>query len=118
MSLLEQAARTHWIEIVEGGMAGKQFILYKNEITIGSSSDSDITLIKDSAIVPRHARLRIQGNRSTAESLNPGNPILINGVVHTSSPLVDGTLITLGQTQIRFREKKSQSIPVSGVHTN
>ena len=36
MALLEQAARTQWIDIVAGGMAGKQFILYKSEIIIGS----------------------------------------------------------------------------------
>ena len=115
MSLLEQAARTRWIEIIEGGMAGKQFILYRNDLTIGSTADSDITLIKDSAIAPRHARIRIQGTRATIESNHPGLPITVNGAVSMSSPLVDGTVITMGQTKIVFRDKKTQNVPTAGI---
>ena len=107
MALLEQAARTQWIEIVEGGMAGKQFILYKSNITIGSSPQSDITLIKDSSIAPIHARITSQGGRVNLESLNPGLPCSVNGQVGMRFSLVDSSEIAIGATVIRFRERKS-----------
>lgn len=115
MALLEQAARTQWIEIVEGGMAGKQFILYKTNLTIGSSPQSDITLIKDSAIAPIHARITSQGGRTTLESLNPGLPCSVNGQVGMRFQIQDSSEITLGATVIRFRERSSASRPSGSI---
>lgn len=115
MALLEQAARTQWIEIVEGGMAGKQFILYKRDLTIGSSPTADITLIKDSAIAPLHARIYSQGGRTVLESLNPGMPCSVDGVSDNKFNLADSSNITLGGTTIRFREKKNQKQTTGGI---
>jgi hypothetical protein len=115
VALLEQAARTQWIEIIAGGMAGKQFILYKTDISIGSSPSADITLIKDSAIAPLHARIYSQGGRTVLESLNPGLPCSVDGAVDMRFFLTDTSTITLGSTQIRFREKKNQKNPTQGV---
>ena len=115
MALLEQAARTQWIEIVEGGMAGKQFILYKRDITIGSSPSADITLIKDTAIAPLHARIVSQGGRTVLESLNPGMPCSVDGVTDNRFNLSDSSNITLGGTTIRFREKKNQKKTTGGI---
>jgi Inner membrane component of T3SS, cytoplasmic domain len=109
MGLLEQAARTQWIEIVAGGMAGKQFILYKSDITIGSSPSADITLIKDPGISPVHARISAQGGRSYIESLDATRPVLIDGYVSGKSPISDGANITVGGTMIRFRERKGET---------
>jgi Inner membrane component of T3SS, cytoplasmic domain len=115
MALLEQAARTQWIDIVAGGMAGKQFILYKSEIIIGSDPGADITLIKDSAIAPRHARIFTQGGRTILESLNPGMPCTVDGTADMRFYLQDMNTITLGSTSIRFREKKNQKQVQGGV---
>jgi hypothetical protein len=114
MAILEQAARSQWIEIVEGGMAGKQFILYKSEITIGSSPTADITLIKDNAIAPAHARIFAAGGRSQIESLDPTRPISVNGVVGMRMQLEDSVYITIGSTQVLYREKAGASQTVTG----
>jgi hypothetical protein len=106
MGLLEQAARTQWIEIVAGGMAGKQFILYKSDITIGSSPTADITLIKDPAISTLHARISAQGGRSFIESKDPSKPVIVDGYAASKTAIADGSTITIGGTQIRFRERK------------
>ena len=115
MALLEQAARTQWIEIIAGGMAGKQFILYKSDIQIGSSTQADITLIKDPAIAPIHARIFVQGGRTFIESLDPSRPCSINGRVEQRMPLQDSIDITLGATVIRFREKAGKAQAVGSV---
>jgi hypothetical protein len=114
MAILEQAARTQWIEIVEGGMAGKQFILYKSDITLGSAPSADITLIKDPSISPIHARIYAQAGRSYIESLDPSRPISVNGAVGMRTPLEDSVYITIGSTQVLFREKAGASKTVSG----
>jgi hypothetical protein len=101
MALLEQAARTQWIDIIE--------------IIIGSSPQADITLIKDSAIAPRHARIFTQGGRTILESLNPGMPCTVDGTADMRFYLQDTNTITIGSTSIRFREKKSQKQIQSGV---
>lgn len=116
MSIVEQAAKTRWIEIVSGGMAGKQFILYKNDLTIGSSPRADITLIKDPAIPDLAARLVIQGNRAILDSLHPQVPVAVNGQVAMRTPLVDGSQLSIGSSVIRYRERnsKQQATPTGG----
>lgn len=108
MSAIEQAAKTRWIEIVSGGMAGKQFILYKTDLTIGSSPRADITLIKDPAIPDLAARLVIQGNQAVLESLHGTIPVAVDGQVATRSVLTDGSQLNIGSSVIRYRERTSQ----------
>jgi hypothetical protein len=115
MALLEQAARTQWIEIIAGGMAGKQFILYKTDITIGSSPQADITLIKDPTISPVHARVYAQGGRSYLESVDPTRPCSVGGRVETRIALGDLMDVTIGGTIIRFREKAGKTQQVGGI---
>jgi len=115
MALLEQAARTQWIEIIAGGMAGKQFILYKTDINIGSSPQADITLIKDPTISPIHARVYAQGGRSYLESVDPSRPCSVGGRVETRIALEDLMDVTIGGTIIRFREKAGKTQQVGGI---
>ena len=115
MALLEQAARTQWIEIIAGGMAGKQFILYKTDINIGSSPQADITLIKDPTISPIHARVYAQGGRSYLESVDPNRPCSVGGRVENRIALVDLMDITIGGTVIRFREKAGKTQQVGNI---
>jgi hypothetical protein len=115
MSLIEQATKSQWIEIVTGGMAGKQFILYKSDIVIGSASNSDIQLIKDSAIPSQAARISTRNNQTIIESLHPGIPCNVEGQVGNRFPLFDGANIQFGSTQIRYRSKsKSEDVALGG----
>lgn len=109
MGLVEQASKSRWIEIVSGGLAGKQFILYKPVITVGSSPSADITLIKDPAIPEIVATLDTRGGQSKITAANPQIPIVVNGTTQFASVLLDGDTMTFGSTQIRFREKASRS---------
>jgi hypothetical protein len=108
VALLEQAAKSRWIEIAAGGMAGKQFILYQSEITVGSAPNADITLIKDPGIAPIAARVVSRGSQTTIEALNQNCPVYLNGRLMTRENLSDQDMISIGSTEIRFREKSSQ----------
>jgi hypothetical protein len=61
MGLVESAPKDRWLYVVAGPLAGKQFILYKSETSIGSRQESDIYLFKDPNILPRHAVISIGG---------------------------------------------------------
>lgn len=107
-SLLEQAVKSSWLEIVSGGMAGKQFIIYQNEVQIGSSPSAHITLIKDSAIPPIAAVLRKSGQTFKIFSANPTQGIQVNDQIVAQQELKEGAVILLGSTVLRFREKAKE----------
>ena len=109
MALVEQATKSRWIEIVSGGLAGKQFILFKPTISIGSAPTADITLIKDPQIPEVAAILDTRGGVSKVDAANPSVPVIVNGASVFTSPLRDGDVLTFGSTQIRFRERASKS---------
>ena len=88
-ALIEQAGKSRWIEIVSGGLAGKQFILFKQEVTLGSSPSADITLIKDAGIAPVAAVLRVRGNACQVEGLPGVNALAVNGIPVQFSMLSD-----------------------------
>lgn len=125
-SLAEQAAKSRWIEIVRGGLAGKQFILYKPNVSLGSSPQADITLIKDPHIPAIAAQMIVRGSECYLSStLPPGAPgvpgaagetptVAVNGqLIYQPVLLKDSDLVTIGSTELRFRER-SQSNKVPG----
>ena len=54
-------------------------------------------------------------SRTVLESLNPGMPCMVEGVADMRFYLEDTNTITLGSTQIRFRERKGQKKVQAGV---
>lgn len=110
IGLIEQASKTSWLEIVQGGMAGKQFILYKSEITLGSSPSADVTLIKDPAIPGLAARIQRRGATVTIVSLDASQPIEVNGQAVQNAQLSEGAVISLGATRVRFRARSRNQV--------
>lgn len=108
VSLLEQATKSSWLEIVKGGMAGKQFILYQNQITIGSSPAANVTLIKDPGIAAFAATIKKFGSTVSIAATDRAIPISVDGVTAFEHKLKEGSVIVLGSTEIRFREKSKQ----------
>jgi hypothetical protein len=108
--LVEAVTKQHWLEIVSGGMAGKQFILYQARTTVGAAPSCGVTLIKDPAIAGEHLTLISAGGSLQVSSLSPVHPIAVNGAVVAQHRLVDGDLLQLGSTVLRYRSK-AESMP-------
>lgn len=102
MGLVESALKDRWLYVVAGPLAGKQFILYKTETTIGSKQESDIYLFKDPAILPRHAVISLTGARVM---LQANGPVLWGGQPVHSRVLQDGDLLQLGRYGFRYKER-------------
>lgn len=113
VGLVEQVRKEAWLEIVSGGMAGKQFILYNASTVVGSGPSCDITLIKDPQVVDRHVQLERVGAATRVRALVPGIPFLLNGQPVLEATLADSDTVQVGSTVLRLREK-SASAPVAG----
>ena len=114
VALTEEAAKTSWIEITHGGMAGKQFILYKKSISLGSSPSADITLIKDNTMPAVAATMERFGSQMIITVVDPQSPIFVNGQEAARVPIKDGDTVSIGTTGIRYRERGQKAV-TSGV---
>jgi hypothetical protein len=103
--LIENAAKSGWLKVIAGFIAGKQFILYRGTTYIGSSPDCHIYLFKDPAIGRRHAAVHIVPGGFDLEDLPLGAPTFVNGKPITRTRLRTGDQIQVGQTAFTFQEK-------------
>lgn len=102
MGVVESALKDRWFYVTSGPLAGKQFILYKPQTSIGSNQQSDIYLFKDPTILPSHAVLSANGARMT---LRAAGPVFIAGAPVSSRVLTDGDLVQIGRYTFRYKEK-------------
>ena len=102
MGLVESALKDRWLYVVSGPLAGKQFILYRNQTTIGSRQESDIYLFKDPSILPQHAVISLTGARV---SLQATGQVMWAGQSIHNRVLQDGDLLQIGRYAFRFKEK-------------
>jgi hypothetical protein len=102
MGLVENALKDRWLYVVSGPLAGKQFILYKNQTTIGSRQESDIYLFKDQSILPQHAVISLTGARV---SLQATGQVMWAGQSINTRVLQDGDLLQIGRYAFRYKEK-------------
>ncbi len=101
MGIVESALKDRWFYVTSGPLAGKQFILYKPQTSIGSDQQSDIYLFKDPAILPVHAFLTANGARMT---LHANGPVFVSGSPVSSRVLLDGDLVQIGRYTFRYKE--------------
>lgn len=102
IGLVENALKDRWFYVTEGPLAGKQFILYKANTTIGSDPRADIYLFKDADIAPAHCSLEVSGARVR---LLASAPVFVSGVPVRQRALVSGDLVQIGRYCFRYQEK-------------
>ena len=103
--LIENAAKTGWLKVVQGLIAGKQFILYRNPTFVGSAPDCQIYLFRDPKVGKRHAAIHIVPGGFEIEDLPLGVDTLVNGKPTKRARLKNGDRIQVGSTQLVFMEK-------------
>jgi hypothetical protein len=106
IGLVELLARDSWLQMVKGPLAGKEFIIFKDSMKIGSSPRNDIYLFNDIQVAPVHSRIQTSGDICEIENLSEQNPVLLNGHPVRRSRLHNGDQITIGQTIFVFQTRK------------
>jgi hypothetical protein len=102
MGLVESALKDRWLYVTAGPLAGKQFILYKAQTSIGSQQQSDIYLFKDSNILAQHALIGISGSRVMLKAMGPA---FVGGSPVQTRILQDGDLLQIGRYAFRYKER-------------
>ncbi len=105
--LIENAAKTGWLKVTAGVIAGKQFILYRNPTFIGAGPECQIFLFRDARIGKRHAAVHILPGGFELENLPLGATTLVNGKSIDRIRLHNGDDIQVGSTRFKFQEKTS-----------
>lgn len=106
-ALLENVVKQGWLKIKAGLIAGKQFIIYKNPTTIGSSPKCDVYLFKDPSVSGIHAAIHARGGKYILCS-QAGVTTLVNGQPTSERTLKNGDMIQIGMTLIQFETKNKQ----------
>jgi len=103
--LIENAAKTGWMRVVSGLIAGKQFILYKNPTVIGSSPQCEIYLFKDTQVAPQHAAIRQVPQGYELQDLGTNSGTFVNGAPISRVRLKNNDEIQIAGTTFLFQEK-------------
>lgn len=106
MGLVELLARDAWLRMTEGPLAGKEFLLFKDLVNVGSSPRADIYLFNDPLVKDVHASIRAVGEDSEIENLVRDPPALLNGRPFKRSRLRHGDQITIGRTAFVFQKRQ------------
>jgi hypothetical protein len=106
IGIVELLARDAWLRMVEGPLAGKEFLLFKDAMKIGASPRCDIYLFNDPLVADVHATLRSVGDHCEIENEHRPNPILINGRPASLSRLRHGDQIAIGRTVFVFERRQ------------
>src|SRR5439155_5226664 len=110
VGLIENAAKSGWLKVTAGLIAGKQVILYRNPTVIGSSPDNQIYLFKDTNVGRRHAAIHIVRGGFEIEDLPLGVATMINGRPITRTRLRSGDQVQVGGTRFVFQEKQPSTV--------
>ena len=104
--LIENVAKTGWLRVVGGVIAGKQFVVYKNPTYLGSSPQCEIYLFKDTQINPQHAALHTVPGGYELEDLRSQSGTFVNGQVISRTRLRNNDQIQVGSSTFVFQEKQ------------
>ena len=99
MRAVETARREAWLQVLAGGMAGKETatsILYHAITRIGSSPECEIFLLKDPSVAKVHAQIEDRGTQRILTAMQ-GSPVLLNQVPVASQVLRSGDQLQLAR---------------------
>jgi hypothetical protein len=105
IGVVELLARDAWLRMVEGPLKGKEFLLFKDRMTMGSSPRSAIYLFNDPEVEPDHAVLRTMGEDCEIECVAPGAHVQVNTQQVQRQRLRHGDRITIGRTAFVYEKR-------------
>jgi len=106
IGIVELLARDSWLRMTQGPLMGKEFLLFKDVMTVGSSPHSDIYLFNDPKVEKEHAIIRGVGDQCEIEALGKTTPLLLNNRPVQHSRLRHGDNVTIGRTSFVYQQRK------------
>jgi hypothetical protein len=106
IGVVELLARDAWLRMTQGPLTGKEFLLFKDVMNIGSSPRSDIYLFNDPQVADHHAMIRAVGDECEIEARQRTHPVLLNNRTVQTARLRHGDNVTIGRTSFVFQRRK------------
>ena len=107
IGIVELLARDAWLRMTQGPLTGKEFLIFKDVMNVGSSPRSDIYLFNDPLVAGQHAIIRALGDECEIEARESSNPVLLNNRPIPRARLRHGDNVTIGRTAFVFQQRKS-----------
>ena len=106
IGVVELLARDAWLRMTQGPLTGKEFLLFKDVMNIGSSPRSDLYLFNDPQVAEHHAMIRAVGDECEIEARQRTHPVLLNNRTVQTARLRHGDNVTIGRTSFVFQRRK------------
>jgi hypothetical protein len=106
IGIVQVLARDFWLRMTHGPLAGKEFLFFKDVMTVGSSPKCEIYLFNDDRVQPEHAILRTLGDTCEIEVLSDSHPVYVNDRSLTRARLNHGDQVTIGRTSFVYQMKQ------------
>lgn len=106
IGLVESALKDRWLYVSGGPLAGKQFVLYQDMVTIGRSQSNTIYLFKDPGVLEQHATIEHRAGKSLMTAYGP---VVVSGQPLQSRmqrALNNGDSIQVGRYTFTYAEKE------------
>jgi pSer/pThr/pTyr-binding forkhead associated (FHA) protein len=101
------------LTVMNGKDKGSVYRLMAPEITLGRGSDNDISFPDDPTCSRRHARIFLTPEGFKIEILSDKNSLVVDGRKVSATLLVDGSLIEVGNTSLKFKIQSQALSPVA-----
>lgn len=110
-ALVEEVLKPAAIRVVRGWQEGREYPIVKEKTLLGRDEAVDILLLRDMAVVKRHAILRREGPRYWLQRLegSPQDTRVNEQVVNDQLEVQNGDRIQLGATVVRMVLRTSRS---------
>lgn len=106
IGVVELLTRDAWLRMIEGPLAGKEFLLFRDTMNIGASPRSEIYLFNDPHVAQTHATIRVIGDQVEITARDRIHPLLVNGQNVRTSRLRHGDRIHIGDTSFLFEQRQ------------
>lgn len=105
IGIVELLSRDAWLQMTQGCLTGKEFLLFKDVMNVGSSPRSDIYLFNDQEVTEQHAVIRLVGDTAEIEGRESHFPVYLNDRPVNRSRLRHGDQIMIGRTIFVFNQR-------------
>jgi hypothetical protein len=109
IGMVEELRKEAWLIVAAGPLAGKQFILYKQDTWIGSAPGMDIPLVKDPSIGPKQCVIEAAGRSHSLRDAGAGGTF-VNGREVSQVRLQNGDAIQIGETVLHYQTRALSSL--------
>jgi len=92
-----------WLVVTKGVRTGTSFLL-RTVANLGRRGVGNDIILEDPYVSTRHAKIRLEGGRYVLYDLGALNGTWLNGQRISRIVLMDGDDITVGTTELRFKE--------------